>query len=109
MNRWLILIVIGAVVLSGINGCVLVVADDDVAHEVREKEHRSRLARSIQRDIESEDALGGSDISVSERDGQVTLSGHVDSLTALSRAIAIAVDRAGVRNLGLRLEVIADP
>lgn len=105
MKRWLGLIVIGMVVLSGIQGCVFVVADEDTAREVREERQRSAVARAIARDIGNDEQLVDSDIHVTERDGRVMLRGDVDSLTSLSRAIAIAVERDDVRQIGLHVEV----
>lgn len=105
MKRWLGLVVIGMLVLSGLHGCVFVVADEDVAHEVREQRHRSHLAREIARALHHDSQLERSDIDVSEHDGVVTLRGDVDSLGSLSRVIAIVLDRDGVRDLALDLEV----
>lgn len=105
MNRWLVLMIIGAVVVSGIQGCVLVVADEEVAHEIREERNRSRLARDIQKEIDSDSLLEYSRIDVSEDDGEVTLAGDVDSLAAMQRAIDIALSRPGIDELSLRLEV----
>lgn len=105
MKRWMALMVIGLLVVSGIQGCVLVVGDEDIAHEIREDKHRSHLARDIQRDLAHDSGLERSELDVTERDGVVRLRGEVDGLSSLSRAIAIAVDRDGVRDLKLDLEV----
>ena len=108
MNRWLAIIIIGAMVISGIQGCVFVVADENVAHDIRVERDRTRLARDIQKEIDTDSLLEYSDIAVSEDDGEVTLDGDVDSLAAMQRAIDIVLSRPGVEELNLRLEVELD-
>ena len=100
MNRWLAIIIIGAMVISGIQGCVFVVADENVAHDIRVERDRTRLARDIQKEIDTDSLLEYSDIAVSEDD--------VDSLAAMQRAIDIVLSRPGVEELNLRLEVELD-
>lgn len=104
-KRWLVLVVIGMVVMSGLSGCVLVVADEEVAHEIREERNRSRLTRDIQREIDDDSALQYSEIEVREHNGKVTLRGDVDSLDALHRAIEIVLREPGVDDLALALEM----
>ena len=105
MKRWLLLVVIGAIVVSGLQGCVLVVADDNVAHDFHVEHDRSRLARDIQDDIDDDEVLEHSDIDVSERDGDVRLSGDVDSLAALRRAVDLVLSYPEVDDLELHLNV----
>ncbi len=105
MKRWLMLLVIGAVVVSGIQGCVLVVADEHTAQEIRHERNRSRLARDIEKEIDADAVLDYSDIDVSENDGAITLKGGVDSVTALYRAVDIALSYPGVDELRLWLSV----
>ncbi|MDH3589527.1 MAG: BON domain-containing protein [Gammaproteobacteria bacterium] len=105
MTRWLALLIIGALVVFGVNGCVLVVADENVAQEVREDKHRSRLARDIARDIDGDESLMDSDISVREHDGVVTLRGEVDRLSSLQHAIDIVARHPDVETVISHLTV----
>lgn len=89
MSRWLTLLVIGTVVVSGLSGCVFVVADEGVSHDIHIG-HTSRLARSIQRDIDDNPALAGSDIEVREEDGIVTLHGRARDLHSVQQAVDLA-------------------
>ncbi len=90
MTRWLSLFVIGALVVSGMSGCVLVVADEGNSHDIHVDHNTSKLARSIQRDIDDEPALAGSDIEVHEDDGIVTLRGRAEDLRAVQTAVDLA-------------------
>lgn len=103
--RWLSLLVICFVVFSGIQGCVVVVADEDVAQEIKVERDRSRLAREIQKDIDYDELLEYSKVDVHESDGVVTLSGDVENLVALQRAVDVALSRPGVKEIRLRLDL----
>ena len=107
MKRWLVLFVIGFVVVSGMQGCVLVVADEEVAHEIKDERNRSRVARDMQKEIDYDSLLEYSDVTVSEDDGEVTLRGDVENLEALQRAIDIVLSKPNVDELRLRLDVPA--
>lgn len=89
MSRWLALIVISALVISGLGGCVLVVADEGVTHDFV-VDHTTRLARSIQRDIDNDPAMAESNIEVLEDDGIVTLTGRAENLGAVRQAVDLA-------------------
>ncbi len=51
--------------------------------------------------------LSAMDIDVDSRDGRVTLNGSVGSEAALGKAVALALDTDGVRNVSSRLTVAA--
>lgn len=51
--------------------------------------------------------LSAVDIDVDSRDGRVTLNGSVASEAALGKAVALALDTDGVRNVSSRLSVAA--
>ena len=91
MSRWIALLVIGALVVSGLSGSVVVVADDNLAHAINvETASSSRIARAISRDLGGDKKLIDSDISVREDGGVVTLSGEVDAISSLQYAIDAA-------------------
>ncbi|MBT8135692.1 MAG: BON domain-containing protein [Gammaproteobacteria bacterium] len=104
MSRWLALVVISALVISGLSGCVLVVADEGVTHDFV-VERGSNLARSIQRDIDNDAALAVSDIEISEDDGIVTLHGRAENLGAVQHAIDVAARYEEVSAVVSRLRV----
>ena len=108
MSRWLVLLIICAVVITGASGCVLVVADENVAHDIKVERDRSRLARDIARELEQEESLRYSDISVSEDDGVVTLYGDVDSIDSLQYAIDVVARHESVDAVVSRLSVEID-
>ena len=105
MHRWLLLVAIALVVFSGIQGCVLVVADENVAHDIRVERDRSRLARDIQREIDADGLLQYSEIEVTGHGGDIQLAGSVDGLDALQRAVDIALSHPGIDDLELELDV----
>lgn len=105
MTRWLVLLIIGSLVVTGVSGCVLVVADDDVAHDIKVEKNRSRLARNIAAELDRDESLKYSDIRVSEDDGVVTLRGDVDSVSSLQYAIDIAARYNGVETVVSHLSV----
>lgn len=108
MSRWLVLLIIVSMVLMGVSGCVLVVADEDVAHEIQVEKNRSRLARSIASDLDGDASLRYSDIRVSEDDGVVTLYGDVDSVISLQYAMDVAARHRGVSTVVSHLTVQMD-
>lgn len=106
--RWLALLIIGAVVVTGASGCVLVVADENVAADIKVERDRSRLAREISNELDQDDSLRYSDISVSEDDGIVTLYGDVDSISSLQYAIDVVARYEKVDTVVSRLSVEVD-
>ena len=105
MTRWLVLLIIGLMVISCASGCVLVVADENVAHEIQAEKDRSRMARSISKDLDRDESLQYSDIKVSEMDGVVTLRGDVDSVDSLQYVIDRVASYTGVEKVVSHLTV----
>jgi hypothetical protein len=100
-----------------LSGCVVVVdgehgedADWDVrwgsAEDVRRQSPaQDELAREVSGRIAADDSLAGQDITVSAREGVVTLHGRVDSVAALERAMDVASGAPGVKSVVSRLTV----
>ncbi|MDH3647364.1 MAG: BON domain-containing protein [Gammaproteobacteria bacterium] len=108
MSRWIALIIIGALVVLGASGCILVVNDEHSAHGIHIDKDSSLLARSIAKELDDDDSLRYSDISVSEDDGIVILHGDVDSVDSLQYAIDVAARYAGVETVVSKLSVEVD-
>ncbi|NNF67263.1 MAG: BON domain-containing protein [Gammaproteobacteria bacterium] len=110
MTRWMTLLIIGFVVVVGGSGCVLVVADETVAQEIKEQKNSSRLERSLEKELDTDDALQYSDIDVEENDGVITLSGDADSMASLQYAIDLVARRGDVTSVvsKVRVEVRLD-
>ena len=100
-------------------GCVLVVDGDkgsdrewDVSwagsQEVDRRSPGGELARDVSGRIAAESGLAGQDITVSSRDGVVTLHGRVDSVEALTQAMTIAAAQPGLVPVVSRLTVVQE-
>lgn len=101
------------------SGCVLVVDGDkgsdrewDVSwagsQEVDRRSPGDELAREVSGRIAAEPGLAGQDITVSSREGVVTLHGRVDSVEALTRAMDVAGAQPGVVRVVSRLTVVRE-
>jgi len=106
-----------AVILA--SGCVVVVDGEkgsdgewDVSwaggQEVDRRTPGSELARDVSGRLAAEPGLAAQDITVSSRDGVVTLHGRVDSVDALSQAMAVAAQEPGVVRVVSRLTVVKE-
>ena len=101
------------------SGCVVVVDGEkgsdrewDVSwagsEQVGTRSPGSELARDVSGRIAAEPGLAGQDITVSSRDGVVTLHGRVDSVEALGQAMAVAGAQPGVVRVVSRLTVVQE-
>ena len=100
------------------SGCVVVVGDRgqdeewDVhwagSDEVDRATPSDGLAREVSSRVAAEPALAGQDITVSAREGVVTLHGRVDSLEALEDAMTLAAQTPGVTRVVSRLTVVRE-
>jgi osmotically-inducible protein OsmY len=110
-------VLVAAVTFS--TGCVVVVDDEkgsdeewDVSwaggQQVDRRTPGSELARDVSGRIAAEPGLAGQDITVSSRDGVVTLHGRVESVDALSRAMEVAAAEPGVVRVVSRLTVVQE-
>ena len=108
MSRWLVLLIIGALVVTGLHGCVLVVTDENTAHDIQIERNRSSLARDIAEDLEQDDSLNRSDIRVTEDDGVVTLHGDVDNVSSLQHAVDLVARYSGVETIVSHLTVVIE-
>ncbi len=100
------------------SGCVVVVGDRpdgsedwDVSwgdsSDVQRTVSDDALAKEVSRRLAAS-AVGGQDVTVSERDTVVTLHGRVDSVEALDEAMAVAADTPGVTRVVSRLTVVRE-
>ena len=66
------------------------------------------LAREVSSRVAAEPALAGQDITVSAREGVVTLHGRVDSVEALEDVMTLAAQTPGVTRVVSRLTVVRE-
>ena len=109
-------LVLAATVASG---CVVVVdgqkgSDEEWgvswagSQEVDRSAPGSEMARDVSGRIAAEPGLAGEDITVSSRDGVITLHGRVDSVDALVKAMDVAAAQPGVVRVVSRLTVVKE-
>lgn len=103
-----------------VSGCVVVVdgehgedADWDVSWGSHDDVSRvttgqDDLAKDVSSRIAADTTLNGQDITVSAREGVVTLHGRVDSLGALEHAMDVASQAPGVNRVVSRLTVVKE-
>lgn len=122
MNAWRNLrVTVAALVAAGLaSGCVVVVdgergQDEEwgvswggSSQEVDPASPRDELAREVSARLASEPGLSGQDITVSSREGVVTLHGRVESVTTLEEAMNVAAEVPGVSRVVSRLTVVRE-
>lgn len=103
---------LGACMALALNGCVVVIGEDGIASadgvHVSDSNSRDRALAGRVRDAYAADAeLRDADITVSARDGVVTLRGDLTRVSDLERAVDLAKKTDGVDRVvsKLRLEV----
>lgn len=123
MSAWRNLRLVAAALAAAgtVSGCVVVVdgehGEDDewdvrwaggqeVQH--RSPEQRDELARDVSTRIASTPALSSEDITVSAREGVVTLHGRVGSVATLEEAMGVAAATPGVVRVVSRLSVVSE-
>jgi hypothetical protein len=100
------------------SGCVVVVGDrgqDEEwgvhwagSDEVDRSTPSDGLAREVSSRMAADPALAGQDITVSAREGVVTLHGRVDSVEALEDVMTLAAQTPGVTRVVSRLTVVRE-
>ena len=102
---------IGFVAAFGLAGCVIVLGDDGIEASEgfhvndRHSDADSVLADKVRDALRAEPLLKGADLTVSARDGVVTLRGSVSELPAFDRALQVARTTPGVDKVVSRIRV----